>query len=258
MRTAQSPRAATSTVLLLLSMILWLPSTAWAVEPVDAETRLLPPTSPRRKASLPQPTRVEAGRPRPAVVRIATKEGESATSYGSGTLVALSDKHGLVLTNWHVVRDATGEISVKFPDGFRSAATVLKTDATWDLAALLIWRPRVEPVPLADEPPARGDLLTIAGFGSGDYREATGKLTQYVSPGEDEPFEMVEVDVPARSGDSGGPIFNRRGHVAGVLFGSADGCTNGSHCRRVRWFIKRALVRCPKLARSIASRGRAN
>jgi len=190
--------------------------------------------------------------PHPAVVRVAAPEG-NATSYGSGTLIGVNEKHGLVITNWHVVRDATGQISVTFPDGFRSAATVLKTDKDWDLAALLIWRPKVAPVKISAKAPVRGDALTIAGYGSGTYRQVSGRVVQYVSPGGDFPFEMVEVDVPARSGDSGGPILNEKGHVAGVLFGSAGGYTNGSHSGRVRWFLRRALVKVPKLAKRVFS-----
>ena len=205
-------------------------------------------------AIMPSPASL-ADEPRPAVVRVAAPEGE-ATSYGSGTLVAVNNKYGLVLTNWHVVRDATGHVRVEFPDGFSSAATVLKTDPTWDLAALLIWRPKAKPAEIATESPTRGDPLTIAGYGSGKYREASGKVVQYVSPGDEEPFEMVEVDVAARSGDSGGPIFNRRGQIAAVLFGSADGCTNGSHAGRVRWFLRRALAKRPALSGSIAPRKR--
>jgi len=194
-----------------------------------------------------------AEEPRPAVVRVAAIEN-GGTSYGSGTLVGLSEKHGLVLTNWHVIRDATGQISVRFPDGFRSAATVLKTDEDWDLAALLIWRPKTTPaVMIAEKPPEDGETLTIAGFGSGAYREASGKLVQFCSPGEGHPFEILEVNVPARNGDSGGPILNKKGQLAGVLFGTADGRTNGSHSGRVRWFLKRALTRVPTLAKSILS-----
>ena len=201
-------------------------------------------------AVMPLPAAGFAEEPNSAVVRVAVVEGDG-TSYGSGTLVGLSEKHGLVLTNWHVVRDATGQISVRFPDGFRSAATVLKSDKDWDLAALLIWRPEAEPLTIAEEPPADGELLTIAGFGTGAYREASGKVVQYVSPGEDHPSEIVEVGVAARNGDSGGPIFNQQGQIAGVLLGTADGRTNGSHCGRVRWFLKRALAKLPALARSI-------
>ena len=59
--------------------------------------------------------------PHPAVVRVYAPERNGA-SLGSGALVAVSQDHGLVMTNWHVVRDATGPIVVAFPDGFRSGA----------------------------------------------------------------------------------------------------------------------------------------
>jgi hypothetical protein len=172
----------------------------------------------------------------PAVVRVMATDRDGF-SLGSGTLVAVSDHHGLVVTNWHVVRDAAGPIAVAFPNGFRSAASVLRTDRDWDLAALAIWRPNVEPVPLAGVPPRPGEPLTIAGFGSGQYRTITGRCTQYVAPGHNKPFEMVELSAPARQGDSGGPIFNGKGELAGVLFGTAGGQTSGSYCGRVRAFL---------------------
>ena len=61
--------------------------------------------------------------------------------------------YGLVLTNWHVVADATHTIEVLFPDGFRTAARVITTDRTWDLAALAVWRPNVEPVRMPRDRP---------------------------------------------------------------------------------------------------------
>jgi serine protease Do len=142
-----------------------------------------------------------------------------------------------VVTNWHVINEATGPISVHFPDGFYSLATPQKIDRDWDLALLAIHKPKVAPVPLADEAPRPGDLLTIAGYGSGAYRAASGPCTQYVAPGETFPFEMLEVAVSARQGDSGGPILNSRGELAGVLFGEGNGRTSGSYCGRVRWFL---------------------
>ncbi len=178
--------------------------------------------------------------PHSAVVRVIVPNRDG-TSMGSGALVAVGQSHGLVVTNWHVVRDAAGPIVVAFPDGFRSGATLLKTDRDWDLAALGIWRPNAEPIPLATAPPRPGEPLTIAGYGSGAYRTITGRCTQYVSPGWSQPFEMVELSAPARNGDSGGPIFNSRGELAGVLFGSAAGETTGSYCGRVRWFLTSAM-----------------
>ena len=159
-------------------------------------------------------------------------------AFGSGTLVAVNRNCGLIVTNWHVVRDATGPILVTFPNGFRSDATVLRADRNWDLAALVIWRPNVEPVPLATAVPKPGEPLAIAGYGSGSYRTTAGECTQYVAPGQNQPFEMVELAAAARNGDSGGPILNGRGELAGVLFGSAAGRTTGSYCGRVRWFLE--------------------
>ena len=89
------------------------------------------------------------------MVRVVVPERDG-TSYGSGALVAVNESSGLVVTNWHVVRDAAGPIAVVFPDGFRSGAYLLRTDRDWDLAALAIRRPNVPPI-AAVEPgaPAR-------------------------------------------------------------------------------------------------------
>ncbi len=61
-------------------------------------------------------------------------------------------------------------------------------------------------------------------------------------PGETIRRKSFEVNVAARQGDSGGPIFNDRGEVAGVLFGANDSFldgqyTMGSYCGRVRQFV---------------------
>jgi hypothetical protein len=170
------------------------------------------------------------------VARVIVPEA-GATSYGSGTLIDVRDQFGLVITNWHVVRDAQGPVEVLFPCGYRSKARALKVDADWDLAALVVWRPPTEPVRLSATAPQPGDQLTICGYGQGMYRSATGRCTQYYAPRADFPQQMVELDVQARQGDSGGPIFNDRGELAGVLFGAGQGTTLGSFGGRVESFL---------------------
>ena len=177
-----------------------------------------------------------SNQPHPAVVRVIVPE-DGATSFGSGTLIDVREKFGLVITNWHVVRDAKGPIEVVFPGGFTSQARALKVDSDWDLAALVIWEPPVEPVTLAEAAPRPGEQLTICGYGPGIYRSATGRCTQYYSPQVGLPQQMVELDVEARQGDSGGPIFNHRGELAGVLFGAGQGTTLGSFGGRVDSFL---------------------
>lgn len=174
--------------------------------------------------------------PHPAVCRVAVEERDGQ-AFGSGTLIDAREQYGLVVTNWHVVRDAVGKIEVRFPDGHVSEARPLKLDETWDLAALVVWRPPTEPVRLAARPPQQGDQLTICGYGQGDYRALTGRCTDYYAPEVGEPQELVELNVEARQGDSGGPIFNSRGELAGVLFGAARGTTLGSFGGRVQTFL---------------------
>lgn len=174
--------------------------------------------------------------PLPAVARIVVPE-KDGISFGSGTLVDARGQFGLVVSNWHVVRDAAGPITVEFPDGFRSPAQVVKTDKDWDLAALSIYRPAASPVPVSNDAPQPGQPLSIAGYGSGQWRMAAGRCTQYLAPGVDFPHELVELSAEARQGDSGGPILNERGEIAGVLFGSGPGYTSGSYGGRVLKFL---------------------
>jgi hypothetical protein len=174
--------------------------------------------------------------PLPAVARIVVPE-KDGVSYGSGTLIDVRGPFGLVITNWHVVRDAAGQVNVEFPDGFKSPAEVVKTDKDWDLAALSIYRPRTAPLPITSAAPQPGDELTIAGYGSGAWRITSGRCTQYLAPGVEFPHELVELAAEARQGDSGGPILNHRGELAGVLFGSGPGYTSGSYGGRVLNFL---------------------
>ena len=173
--------------------------------------------------------------PPAAVVRIIAPSGMALPTVPA--LIAVNDYYGLVVTNWHVVRDAAGQIWVAFPDGFRSPGRVMKIDRDWDLAALLIWKPKAAPLPVSTQAPQLGERLTIAGYGSGWFRAASGRCTEYFSPGGNLPAELVELSTPARQGDSGGPILNDRGEVAGVLFGADSSHTLGSYCGRLRRFL---------------------
>ena len=174
--------------------------------------------------------------PHPAVVRIIAPEN-GGTSMGSGALVDINPSQGLVLTNWHVIRNAKSAVLVQFPDGFQTAGTVIRHDEPWDLAAIAIWRPKVAPIPIAPAPPAIGEPLSILGYGKGPFRSETGACTQYLAPGTGYPLECVELAARARQGDSGGPILNARGELAGILFGQAQGRTIGACSTRVRAFL---------------------
>lgn len=178
--------------------------------------------------------------PHPAIVRVIVAE-KDGISLGSGTLIDVRGEWGLVISNWHVVRDAAGPVQIQFANGQVAPATVVKTDSDWDLAALSVHKPIAAPIPLSATAPQPGESLMIAGYGSGSYRVARGRVTQYLAPGVKFPYEIVELSAGARQGDSGGPILNERGELAGVLFGSAGGLTSGSYVGRVRDFLTGVL-----------------
>ena len=201
-----------------------------------AEARAWPASAPAAPQGPAAAGQILSQPPLPAVARIIVPE-KDGVSFGSGTLVDARGEFGLVVSNWHVVRDAAGQITVEFPDGFKSPAQVVKTDKDWDLAALSIYRPSVNPLPVSPQAPQPGEPLTIAGYGSGQWRMAAGRCTQYLAPGVEFPHEMVELGAEARQGDSGGPILNDRGELAGVLFGSGPGYTSGSYGGRVLKFL---------------------
>lgn len=183
----------------------------------------------------------------PSVVRLIAFE-KNGQSFGSGSYIGNSGEYGLILSNWHVVNDCDGLVHVHFPNGFSSFGAVIDADKKWDLATIVISKPpsSIVPLPIARTIPVPGEPLWIAGHGPGVYRLAGGRCVRYLAPempqnGTNPIYEIVELSVSARQGDSGGPILNQNGELAGVLFGS-DMVRNtaGSYCGRVSQFLLRA------------------
>lgn len=175
--------------------------------------------------------------PHPAIVRVIVPE-KNSVALGSGTLVLKTAGYGIVLTNWHVVREAKQGAVIVFPDGSQLQGQVLRMDEDWDLAVVKIPVPAADPLPISASAPRPGEILWIAGYGSSEFLLQMGRCTQYLAPRKQWPLELVEVAATARQGDSGGPILNQRGELAGVLFGQGDGFTSGSFGGRVLKFLE--------------------
>jgi hypothetical protein len=202
-----------------------------------------------------KPERIASGvstQPHPAVARIVALEG-NVCSFGTGTLIASHEQYALLITNWHVIRDAKGQIEARFPNGQQVPAVLVAADPVWDLALLVTPPVAVAPVSLAPRVAMPGERLIIAGYGRGSYRAAAGPCVQFVAPGIGYPAEMLEVAVAARQGDSGGPIFNQQGQLAGVLFGTTGSRTIGSHSLRVQQFLNASQPRLPAALTQLAA-----
>jgi len=172
----------------------------------------------------------------PAVCRVVAREPGNIASLGSGVLVEPT----LIVTNEHVVRDGTRGVSVVFAGVEPIKVTVVKVDADFDLAALRLAEAldKAKPVALAPRMPRRGDRRTLCGYGPGPYRQASGPFVQYLQPEGRVEWDYIEMRATARQGDSGGAMFNERGELAGVTWGSSDGYASGVGASRVGAFLQ--------------------
>lgn len=159
---------------------------------------------------------------RPSVVLI---YAENALTYGYGTGFFISED-GYIATNQHVVADATS-VTVKLYSGKSFQATVVGASASDDLAVLKIDGGRYPCVRFGDSDSLRvGEVAVAIGHPSGE--DAPWSTTQGIisalnreitvnGNGTIEELTMIQTDAPVNPGNSGGPLFNGRGEVIGIV-----------------------------------------
>ncbi|MDR1053985.1 MAG: serine protease [Planctomycetaceae bacterium] len=194
--------------------------------------------------------------PFPNIARLVAFD-QNGQSFGSCSYIGSAGDYGIIVSNWHVICEADGLVHVHFPSGFSSFGAIVQFDRKWDLAVIVISKPPtiIQPLPIMQTAPRPGEPLWVAGYGAGSYRIASGYCVEYLAPeiprnGTAPSFEIIKLSTTARQGDSGGPILNKNGELAGVLFGSdMVTSTAGSHCERVKWFLEQVnpiLTRLPR------------
>ena len=184
----------------------------------------------------------EAGDVRESVVRVLHVDAGGARSFGSGTLIHKDAHQGVVLTCAHLFRGSRGAIQVSTAAGETMAAELMALDPAWDLAALRVAPPSIESVPLAAEPPRQGEVLSSCGYGrDGRLWCNTGQMLGYVRAEGTATFETLQLSGPARPGDSGGPVFNSRGELVAVLWGSDGRSVGGTSTGPIRRFLAALL-----------------
>jgi S1-C subfamily serine protease len=135
---------------------------------------------------------------------------------GSGVIVDAG--RGLVVTNFHVVRNATA-VEVGLKDGRRFAAEPVGFAPDLDLAVLRIRGSRLPTLPLGDSSSLQvGDYVLAIGnpFGLGQTVTAGIVSATERGLGDDDPRKFIQTDAPINPGNSGGPLINTRGEVIGI------------------------------------------
>ncbi len=140
-----------------------------------------------------------------------------APSSGSGVIV---DKKGYIVTNNHVVGDAT-EVEVRFSDKSHLQGKVVGKDPDTDLAVVKVTSSKDLPfVPLGDSTKMKvGQWVMAVGNPFGLDRTVTigvisglGRENVNLSRYED----FIQTDASINPGNSGGPLFNLKGEVIGI------------------------------------------
>jgi S1-C subfamily serine protease len=147
-----------------------------------------------------------------------TDQGGEAT--GTGFLI---DGDGHVLTNYHVVENATS-VTLGFDDNRVVPARVLGTDATNDLALLKVEPAGLKLVPLqlGDSRTAQvGDPVLAIGNPFGlDRTLTTGVVSalqrEISAPNGFTIQHVIQTDAPINPGNSGGPLLDAAGRVIGI------------------------------------------
>jgi serine protease Do len=138
-------------------------------------------------------------------------------SVGSGFIV---DKTGYILTNHHVIDDAS-KITVRLQNGEEYTAKVIGTDEETDLAVLKIEAGKDLPsVKLGDSDAAQvGDWVLAIGSPFGLAQTVTAGIISQTK--RETPYatifqKFIQTDAAINRGNSGGPLVNMNGEVIGV------------------------------------------
>lgn len=159
-----------------------------------------------------------------AVVKITVvsrREGSSlAVAQKSSTGFNISPS-GLIVTNYHVVRDALN-LTVTFPDGKIYAAARWSGKPEYDLALINLNISDLPAVSLnMSRPPEPGDPVRIVGNPLGlNNIVIEGEVQQYLTV---QGRKVFGVRAPIYPGNSGSPVYDRDGKVIGVIFGVLQG-----------------------------------
>jgi len=173
----------------------------------------------------------------PAVVTITVRAGEATdpfslpeTGVGSGIIF---DANGYILTNRHVVSDAT-QVTVELQDGRRVAGNVYGVDTLTDLAIVKIDAPDLSAARIGDSSTLKpGQTAIVIGSPLGTFTNsvtsgvisALGRQLVVSDPVTGERRQLrnlVQTDAAINPGNSGGPLVDAAGNIVGVSTAYAE------------------------------------
>ena len=152
--------------------------------------------------------------------------GQTSSAAVSGSGFILSSD-GYILTNYHVIEYAHKggyAVTVMLHDGTRYEASIVGTEESNDIAVLKIEATGLSPAVLGDSDAiAVGDEVHAVGnpLGELEFSMTNGHVSALdrviTTDANSDPISMFQIDAAVNSGNSGGPVYNARGEVIGVV-----------------------------------------
>lgn len=139
------------------------------------------------------------------------------TSLGSGVIVDAGN--GLILTNFHVIKDAY-QINVTLTDGRELSAEIIGRDADTDVAVIQVESENLSQIPMADSSKLRvGDFVVAIGNPFGLGQTVTSGIVSALGRsglGIESIEDFIQTDASINLGNSGGALVNLRGELVGI------------------------------------------
>lgn len=163
---------------------------------------------------------------------------------GSGVFVSTS---GYIITNYHVI-DKANEIYIEaILNGIKTnyKAVIVHQDKASDLAILKIEDPKFTPlkdlkysfkesgaVDVGTSVFTIGFPLALSGMGT-EAKYVDGKVSS--KTGYNNSINSFQTSVPVQPGNSGGPLFNTKGELVGIINAKVEGADNVSYAIKINY-----------------------
>ena len=158
-----------------------------------------------------------------SVVVVENYVNNSLYATGSGFVYKTDNSYGYILTNSHVINNATS-IKLGFTNDKKTEAEVVGVDEYSDVAVLKVAKKYIIQVAeIGDNNKMRVGDTTFAVGTPLDAKAYSWSVTRGILSGKDREvssgssyMKVLQTDTPINSGNSGGPLCNANGEVIGI------------------------------------------
>jgi S1-C subfamily serine protease len=148
-----------------------------------------------------------------AVAETVRVDSRGGGAFDTGTGVSVGAH--VVLTNAHLTRNPVTLVT-RCNEGLLPVDRIERATDGTDVAVLVVNGPNLLPVEIAPDDPRPGDRVLLAGYPAGQLELTEGRIEGIVDRPDD--GRVVRFSPEPRVGQSGSPLLDAQGRVAGLAF----------------------------------------